>query len=131
MPTYIAVVNQDPGSAFGIHFPDVPGCFSAADDLADLPALAQEALALHLEGEAPPPARSLAELKNDPGVAAELAQGAFLIAAPLVRLTGRTTRANITLDAGLLSAIDDVARARGLTRSAFLADLARREIGVR
>ena len=60
MPTYIAVVNQDPGSAFGIHFPDVPGCFSAADDLADLPRLAQEALSLHLEGETLPAARSLA-----------------------------------------------------------------------
>ena len=59
MPTYIAVVNQEPESAFGVYFPDVPGCFSAADDLADLPGSAQEALALHLEGEAQPPARSL------------------------------------------------------------------------
>ena len=32
------------------------------------------------------------------------------------------------MDAGLLAAVDAAARARGLTRSAFLADLARREI---
>ena len=130
MPTYIAVVNQEPGSAFGIHFPDVPGCFSAADDLSSVPAVAQEALSLHLNGEPLPSARTLASLKDDPDVRADLAAGAFLIAVPLVRLTGRTTRANVTMDAGLLSAIDEVAKSRGLTRSAFLADLARREIGM-
>lgn len=131
MPAYIAVVSQDPGSAFGVHFPDVPGCFSAADELAELPSLAQEALALHLEGEPMPPARSLAAIRNDPEVQASLAEGAFLLAVPLVRLTGRTVRANITLDAGLLHAIDDTAKARGITRSAFLADLARREIAAK
>lgn len=131
MPVYIAVVSQDPGSAFGVHFLDVPGCFSAADELAELPSLAQEALALHLEGEPLPPARSLTAIKNDPEVQASLAEGAFLLAVPLVRLTGRTVRANITLDAGLLHAIDDTAKARGLTRSAFLADLARREIAAK
>lgn len=131
MPTYLAIVNQEPGTAFGIHFPDVPGCISAADELADLPALAQEALALHLEGEELPSARSLAALKADPDVQAELTDGAFLLAVPLIQLAGRTVRANITLDAGLLHAIDDTAKARGLTRSAFLADLARREISAK
>lgn len=55
-------------------------------------------------------------------------EGAFLLAVPVIRLSGRTTKANITMDAGLLAAVDATARERGLTRSAFLADLARREI---
>ena len=67
-------------------------------------------------------------LRQDPEVAEALASGAFLLAVPLIQLTGRTTKANITLDAGLLTAIDRCAKTRGLTRSAFLADLARREI---
>jgi metal-responsive CopG/Arc/MetJ family transcriptional regulator len=37
-------------------------------------------------------------------------------------------RANLSLDAGLLDAIDDAAKAHGLTRSAFLASAAREKI---
>lgn len=47
---YIGIVHQEGSSAWGICFPDLPGCFSAADDFADLPAQAAEAVALHLEG---------------------------------------------------------------------------------
>lgn len=128
MRTYIGVVHQDGESAYGIHFPDVPGCFSATDTLSDLLPNAAEALALHLEDKAPPDARPLEQVRADPEVAADLAAGAMLVAVPWFSLTGRTTKANITMDAGLLSAVDEVAKARGLTRSAFLADLARREI---
>lgn len=128
MRHYIGVVHQDGDSAFGVHFPDVPGCFSAADELDDLLANASEALALHLEGEVLPEARTLEAVREDADVARDLREGAFLLAVPVIRLSGRTTKANITMDAGLLAAVDSTARARGLTRSAFLADLARREI---
>ena len=128
MRHYIAVVHQEGESAFGVHFPDVPGCFSAADDIDDLLANATEALALHLEDTPPPQARSLDAVRMDEDVARDLAEGAFLLAVPFIQLTGRTTKANITMDAGLLSAVDEVAKSRGLTRSAFLSDLARREI---
>ncbi|XBQ16720.1 MAG: type II toxin-antitoxin system HicB family antitoxin [Oceanicaulis sp.] len=128
MRHYIGVVHKDPDSAFGIHFPDVPGCFSAADTLDALPAAASEALALHLEDQTPPEPRPIEALRADPGVQADIAEGAFLLAVPLVRLTGRTVKANLTMDAGLLQAIDAAARARGMTRSAFIADAARREL---
>ncbi len=36
MSTYFALVHKDAGSAFGIQFPDLPGCFSAADELNDI-----------------------------------------------------------------------------------------------
>ncbi|MEM5470688.1 type II toxin-antitoxin system HicB family antitoxin [Hoeflea sp. AS60] len=128
MRHYIGVVHQEGNSAFGVHFPDVPGCFSAADELDDLLTSASEALALHLEGEPLPEARSLEAVRDDAEVARDLKDGAFLLAVPVIRLSGRTTKANITMDAGLLAAVDATARERGLTRSAFLADLARREI---
>ena len=80
---YIAVVHQQGDSAFGVHFPDVPGCFSAADDMNDILTNASEALALHLEGEALPEARSLDAVRANDDVARDLADGAFLIAIPL------------------------------------------------
>ncbi|MYE13404.1 MAG: ribbon-helix-helix protein, CopG family [Gammaproteobacteria bacterium] len=41
---------------------------------------------------------------------------------------GSSRRVNISLDRGLLEAIDDEARQRRMTRSAFLATAARHEI---
>ena len=126
MKTFIGVVDKDEGSAYGIYFPDLPGCFSASDELEDLKRMAIEALGLYFEfGDVPEP-RSIDEIRT---LAAEdLKNGAFLMAFPYVDLAGRTVRANITMDAGLLSGIDATAKERGLTRSAFLTQVAKREI---
>jgi uncharacterized protein (DUF1778 family) len=40
----------------------------------------------------------------------------------------RPAKANLSIDTGLLGAIDEAAKARGLTRSAFLASAAREKI---
>jgi predicted RNase H-like HicB family nuclease len=76
---YIALVHNDPDSAFGIQFPDVPGCFSAADSLDDLIANAIEALSLWAEDEAMPKPRSIDRIVADPEIADELVAGAFLV----------------------------------------------------
>jgi hypothetical protein len=47
---------------------------------------------------------------------------------PVVLDKGRIVRANLTLDAGLLEAIDAEAEKRGLSRSAFVASLARERL---
>jgi metal-responsive CopG/Arc/MetJ family transcriptional regulator len=47
---------------------------------------------------------------------------------PLVLDAGRAVRANLSLDAGHLDAIDEAAKAHGPTRSAFLASAAREKI---
>jgi hypothetical protein len=47
---------------------------------------------------------------------------------PVVLDAGRSVRANLTFDAGLLEAIDAEAERRGLTRSAFLASVARERL---
>jgi hypothetical protein len=62
-------------------------------------------------------------------VAEALAKGAALTIGPLVLDAGRPAKANLSLDAGLLAALDEAAAARGLTRSAFWrAPRARRSI---
>jgi DNA-binding NarL/FixJ family response regulator len=61
-------------------------------------------------------------------VQAALAAGAMFLAVPLLSDAGRTVRINVSLDKGLVDQIDAAASARGLTRSAFLAQAAREKI---
>jgi hypothetical protein len=67
-------------------------------------------------------------LRNDPDVAEAIAEGAALAMVPLVLDAGRPARANLSLDAGLLAALDEAAAAKGLTRSAFVASAVREKI---
>lgn len=129
MTHYIALVHKDPDSAFGVQFPDVPGCFSAADSMGDLVGNAMEALSLWAEDEPMPKARSIEDIVADFAIATELAAGAFLISVPFAANDARLVTANISMERGMLKAIDAAAKRRKLTRSAFLAQAARHEIG--
>lgn len=87
MKPYIGIVHKDPESAYGITFPDAPGCFSAADEMDELFAMVEEALSLWTEemaeeGNPIPPARDLSEISKDPEWEESLAESVFLIAAP-------------------------------------------------
>lgn len=126
MKTYLALVHKDAGSAYGLTFPDLPGCFAAADAEGDILRNAAEALELWFEDAAPVTARGPEAIAAE--VAADLAQGAFLIAVPLVQPSSRQKRVNISLDAGTLGAIDSAAEGLGLTRSGFLTMAALNEI---
>ncbi len=128
MKTYIAVINKDAHSAFGAWFPDVEGCFSAADEEKDILRNAVEALNLHLEGTEHPSPRGIDTVAHDPDVAEALKAGAYLLAVPLVSKLHRQVRVNLSLDKGTLDAIDAAAAQRGLTRSGFLAEASQNEI---
>ncbi|MCA3560386.1 MAG: type II toxin-antitoxin system HicB family antitoxin [Aestuariivirga sp.] len=128
MRYYIGVVHKDEDSSFGVSFPDVPGVFSAAEDMAEVIPQAAEALALFSEDEALPAPRILDEVRRDPGVAESLAAGAFLVAVPFIENDARIVRINVSMESGMVKAIDQAANARKLTRSAFLAQAAKREI---
>jgi hypothetical protein len=80
------------------------------------------------KGVAPPSARPLQDVRSDAMVMEALADGAIPIFIPLLLDSGRTTTANVSLDSGLLAAIDDAAKARRMTRSAFIASAVRKEI---
>ena len=83
MTSCIGVVEKDPGSAWGVWFPDVPGCHSAADSDQDVLALASEALDGRLDGEEMPRVRPLAEFLQVAEVREDLARGDFLVWIPL------------------------------------------------
>ncbi len=129
---YIAFIHKEEDSVFGVSFPDFPGCISAGDSLDEALVNASEALQGHVQmmeadGDDVPGARSIDDIMKDKSLADER-KGAIISAVPLVRDHGSTTRINVSLDLGLLEAIDDAARARKQTRSAFLASAARREL---
>ncbi|UJW74624.1 type II toxin-antitoxin system HicB family antitoxin [Rhizobium sp. SL42] len=128
MNHYVAIVHKDAESAYGISFPDLPSVFSAADDEDDIVGNAIEALRLWAQDENLPDPASHADILAREDVRRELRDGAFLIRVPLIEDDTRTVRANITLEAGTLAAIDIAAKQRGLTRSAFIASCARKEI---
>ena len=124
---YWAIVHHDEGSAYGVTFPDLDGCFAAADDQEQIMTAAIEALDLYFDdvAEAPKPKthNEVRELYKD-----DLAEGAYLIQVPLIPRTTKSVRVNLSFDQGLLSAIDSAADRVGLNRSAFLAMAAKRTI---
>lgn len=123
---YVAVIDKDADSAYGVRFPDVPGCFSAADTFDEIVPNAIEALALFFEDGEIVPARSIEAVRKE--VAGDLAGGAVLMMIPHISDRRRVVRVNLSLDKGLLDTLDEAARARGMTRSAFVAKAATREI---
>ena len=132
MSRYIALLDGKPG-AYGVTVPDLPGCTTAAATIDQALRRAVEAVRLWGEdaladGQKLPNPSSAEVLRADPEVAAALADGAVLAIVPLILDAGRPAKANLSLDAGLLAAIDEAAAARGLTRSAFLASAARDKI---
>ena len=126
MKTFIAVVHKDEGSAFGVSFPDLPGCFSAANRMEDVLPNAVESLELWFEDAHDVDPRPMEVIAAE--VAHDLAQGAFLLAVPRFKSERRPVRVSLTLDHGVVAAIDAAAAARCLTRSAFIARAARNEI---
>jgi len=128
---YVSFIHRD-DAGYGVSFPDFPGCVSVGDTIDDAIRQGGEALAFHVEGlledgEAIPSPRSIDAIKT----ALELndwRRDADLVLIPLLLDRGSSRRVNISLDHGLLELIDDEARRRRMTRSAFLATAARREI---
>lgn len=94
MKPYIGIVHKDEGSAYGITFPDAPGCFSAADEIDDLFAMAREALELWAEGEIEDgrfiqEPRGLHAITNDPEWTESLSDAALIIAVELPKIVVR------------------------------------------
>jgi predicted RNase H-like HicB family nuclease len=129
MARYIALIDGVAG-AYGVVFPDLPGCTAMAKTMDEAFGNAAEALHDWVEvteerkGKVPRP-RSLEALRRDPEVKAALADGAGLAAVALVRETGKPVKANLSIDSGVLAALDEEAARRKLTRSAFVELLAR------
>ena len=124
MARYTAIIDGETG-AYGVVFPDLPGCTAMGATLDAAITNAAAAMrdwadvTLEQGGKIPQP-RSLETLRTDAEVIEALREGGSLASVPLVRETGRPAKANLSIDAGILSAIDSEATRRKLTRSAFI-----------
>jgi len=128
MRSYIALIHKDADSDYGVSFPDLPGCVTAGVNLDDAHHMAEEALALHLEGmeadgEPIPEPSSLeaimAARENHDAVA-------ILVKAP--QKATRAVRVNVTVPEDDLERIDRFADEHGYTRSGFLLRAAKHEM---
>jgi predicted RNase H-like HicB family nuclease len=126
MQYFYGVVHRDPDSAYGVTFPDLPGCFSAADELGDVVPNSVEALTLWFEDQEAIEPRSIEAVRDE--AAEDLAAGAFLIAVPWIAPAKTLERVHLSMDTAVVEAIDAAAKQRRQTRSAFLADAARKLI---
>ena len=127
MTQYIGILDGS-GKAYGVRIPDLPGCYGAGRSpeaaLADAMSAARDWLAHRTtKGEAAPKPRIMAQILKAEEIDPAANEIAVLVSVVLDK--GRTVRANLTLDAGLLEAIDAEAERRGVSRSAFVASLAR------
>ena len=128
MKYFSAIIHKDRDSAYGLWFPDLPGCFAAADDWNDVPKAASEALDLWFEDRPNATPSSIEIIRTRDDVATALAEGAAMIVVRYISPDAALRRVNVSIENGLLRAIDETARARGMTRSSFLASAARREL---
>lgn len=80
MKYYIGIVHKIEDSALGVTFPDLPGCFSAADRAEDVVPNASEAIALWFDGRDDVKPSSLDRIRE--GALDDLAEGAYLVAVP-------------------------------------------------
>ena len=103
MATYIALIRKEPESAFGVEFPDFPGCISSGATLDQALRDARGALELHIKGmladgeELPAPSTLDAILEDEHNRKAVPS----LVNAPDIK--SRAVRVNITIDESLLT----------------------------
>jgi len=126
---YPIYVHKESNSAYGATFPDIPGCFAAADDIQDLTRAAQEAVEAHFGADNDPiPAASSPDAWADDGDYQEDGGFWMLVDIDQSRVRPRAIRLNISLPENLVQRIDTTARQRGQSRSAFLAAAAEHEM---
>ena len=128
MTYYVGILDGSDG-VWGVRIPDLRGCHgggaTAEAAIADaISAMREWSALLIADGQQIPPPRSLADVVADPDAEFDAMAGDSTVMLPLLLDRGRPVRANISLDAGLLAAIDAEAKRRGLTRSAFLVSAA-------
>ncbi len=122
MIRYPALIDGESG-AYGVTFPDLPGIVAMGVSVDEAMIHAEEALrdyALETEREGVDvvPPSAIESVKPEVGSA--------LVSIPLIRISGRRVRANLTLDEGVADFINSEARRRRMTRTAYVEWMARR-----
>jgi predicted RNase H-like HicB family nuclease len=128
MSQYIGLIHKETKSDYGVSFPDFPGVVTAGKDLDEARAMAEEALALHIEGlledgEAIAEPSTLEAVMADP----DNKEGVAILVAVKTKAP-KCVRVNVTLPEDVLAQIDKYAEAHGLSRSGFLTQAAKRVV---
>ena len=122
MKRYPALIDGEKG-AYGVTFPDLPGIVAMGSTIEEAMAHAEEALRDYAveaskDGSVLRPPTAIENV--------EVPHGHTLVSVPLIALTGRSVRANLSLDEGVAEFIDTEARRRKMTRTAYVEWMARR-----
>lgn len=126
---YVVLIDGKAG-AYGVTVPDLAGCTAMGKTVDEALANAADAIRDWIEvmeesgGQVRAP-RATEKVVADADVREALGEGAVLASVPLIRETGRPTKANLSLDSGVLAAIDAEAQRRKLTRSALVEAIAK------
>ena len=125
----IALIHREK-KAWGISFPDFPGCVSAGSSLEEVLREGREALEFHVEGmdedgAAMPVLRTIDVLRSDAEYDFETAE---LVSVISVDLPGKAVRVQITLEESLLARLDRAANNAGSTRSGYIAETVKRRL---
>lgn len=137
MPTvyYRALLEPASDGGYGVIFPEVAGCTSGGDTADEAARNAAEALTAHLgllleDGDPLPEAAPLdapvPEWLNEAVDAGQVTMASLVRLLVPAELPATAVRLDVTLDEDLAARVGAAARARGLSRSAFLAESARR-----
>ena len=123
---YPIFIHKDENSAYGVIVPDLPGCFSAGDTIEEAVHNAHEAIECHIEGllldnESIPLKKPIEEHLEDP----DFKEGVLaVVEIDISKISGKTTRINVSLPERFLKQIDDYTQHHGGNRSGFLVDAA-------
>ena len=122
MIRYPALIDGDEG-AYGVVFPDIPGVGAMGNTIDEALLNAEDALRDYaIEAE-----RDGEELAvPSPFQAIQTPTGNQLVAIPLIRPSGKSVRAGLTLDEEVAEFIDSEAHRRGMTRKTYITWIVRR-----
>ena len=122
MIRYPALLDGKEG-AYGVVFPDIPGVAAMGKDIDEALINAEEvlrdyAIETERDGEELAPATPFHLVDTPPGNQ--------LVSIPLIRTSGKSVRAGLTLDEEVAEFISTEARRRGMTRKAYITWVVRR-----
>ncbi|MCY4365533.1 MAG: type II toxin-antitoxin system HicB family antitoxin [Chloroflexi bacterium] len=122
MVRYPALIDGEDG-AFGVVFPDIPGVVAMGSTIDEAlinaeAALRDYAVETERDGDELVDASPLQFVKTPPGNQ--------LVSIPLIRTSGKSVRAGLTLDEEVAEFISTEARRRGMTRKAYITWVVRR-----
>ena len=121
MLSYVGIIHKDKDSDYGISFPDLPGCATAASSLDELGDMAIEAISTWMEyhfeknGKHAPIAMSVEDILRHEDYTGAVSTMIVRVGSP-----DRTVKANITAPESDLTLIDLAAQKAGQSRSGFM-----------